>query len=78
VTWAELLPVLTAGAALQKKAWDEGGSRPSVAEMEAHFKGSNPTWPDLNIAGGKPIWTLAETPNWGSRHYRSGPFDVRK
>jgi sulfonate transport system substrate-binding protein len=78
VTWAELLPVLTAGAALQKKAWEEGGSRPSVAEMEAHFKGSNPTWPDLNIAGGKPIWTLAETPNWGSRHYRSGPFDVRK
>lgn len=78
VTWAELKPVLIAGAELQKKAWEEGGSKPTVAEMESHFKGSNPTWPDLNIAGGKPIWTIADTPNWGERHYKPGPFEVKK
>lgn len=78
VTWAELKPVLIAGAELQKKAWEEGGSKPSVAEMENHFKGSNPTWPDLNIAGGKPIWTMADTQNWGERHYKPGPFEVKK
>lgn len=78
VTWAELKPVLIAGAELQKKAWEDGGSKPTVAEMENHFKGSNPTWPDLNIAGGKPIWTIAETPGWGERHYKPGPFEVKK
>ena len=78
VTWAELTPILLAGADLQKKAWEEGGSKPTVAEMEQHFKGSNATWPELNVAGGKPIWTLADTPKWGERHYKPGPFEVRK
>lgn len=78
VTWAELSPILLSAAALQKKAWEEGGSRPSIAEMEQHFKGSNATWPDLNIAGGRPIWTHAETPKWGERHYKPGPFEPKK
>jgi ABC-type nitrate/sulfonate/bicarbonate transport system substrate-binding protein len=78
VTWAELTPILLAGADLQKKAWEEGGSKPAIAEMEQHFKGANPTWPDLNIAGGKPIWTLGETPKWGERHYKPGPFEAKK
>jgi sulfonate transport system substrate-binding protein len=78
VSWAELKPVLMAGAELQMKAWEEGGSKPTVEEMEKHFKGSNPTWPELNIAGGKPIWAMADTPNWGERHYKPGPFEVKK
>ncbi len=78
LTWAELKPVLVGGATVQKKAWEEGGSKPSVAEMEGHFKGSNPTWPELTIAGGKPIWTMDETQGWGERHYKEGPFLVKR
>lgn len=74
VTWAELKSVLMPAAAMQKAAWQEGGSTPSVAAMEAHFKGSNPTWPELNVAGGSPVWTWPDTPNWGERHYKAGPF----
>jgi hypothetical protein len=62
------------GAAIQKKAWEEGGSKPSVAQMEAHFKGSNPTWPELNITGGSPVWLWDSTPKWGERMYKPGPF----
>ncbi len=78
VTWAELMPVIKAGAAIQKKAWEENGSQPSVAAMEAHFKGSNPTWPELNVAGGRPAWTIDETPRWGERFYKPGPFLLKK
>lgn len=78
VTWAELKPVLMAGAAVQKQAWTDGGSKPSVKEMEAHFKGANPSWPELNIAGGAPVWAWDETPNWGQRHYKAGPFLDKK
>jgi ABC-type nitrate/sulfonate/bicarbonate transport system substrate-binding protein len=78
VSWRELMSVLLPAADMQKQAWQEAGSRPTVQEMEQHFKGSNPTWPELNIAGGKPIWTAAETPNWGERDYRPGPFGVDK
>lgn len=78
VTWAELKPVLVAGAELQKKAWEAQGSKPSVAEMEAHFKGSNPTWPELNVAGGAPIWAINDVAKWGERHYKAGPFDIKK
>lgn len=78
VTWAEMKPVLVAGAQLQKKAWEEGGSKPTVPEMEAHFKGSNPTWPELNIAGGSPVWLIDETPGWGERHYKPGPFEIKR
>lgn len=78
VSWAELKTILAAGADLQKKAWEEAGGKPTVTEMESHFKGSNATWPDLNIAGGKPVWTMAETPGWGERHYKPGPFDARR
>ncbi len=77
VTWAEVKAVLMPAAAMQKAAWEEGGSSPSVAAMEAHFKGSNPTWPELNVAGGSPVWTWADTPNWGERHYKPGPFIVK-
>ena len=78
VTWAELMPVIKAGAAIQKKAWEENGSQPTAAAMEAHFKGSNPTWPELNVAGGRPIWMADETPKWGERFYKPGPFLVKK
>jgi len=78
VTWAELKPVLMSAAAMQKAAWQEGGSTPPVAAMEAHFKGSNPTWPELNVAGGRPVWMWDETPNWGERHYKPGPFQMKK
>lgn len=78
VTWEELKPVLVAGAAMQKQAWIDGGSKPSVPEMEAHFKGANPTWPELNVAGGAPVWMWDETPNWGQRHYKPGPFAQQK
>jgi hypothetical protein len=53
--------VLLPAADIEKKVWEEAGSTPTVSEMEHHFRGSNPTWPELNIAGGKPIWTAAET-----------------
>ncbi len=78
VTWAELKPVLIAGSALQKKSWEGQGSKPTVAEMEAHFKGSNPTWPELNVAGGAPIWMINDTEKWGERHYKPGPFEMKK
>jgi sulfonate transport system substrate-binding protein len=78
VTWAELKPALAPAAAMQKAAWEAGGSKPSVAEMEAHFKGSNPTWPELNVAAGRPVWMWDETPNWGQRHYKAGPFVMKK
>ena len=78
VTWEELKPVLVAGAAMQRQAWIDGGSKPSVQEMEAHFKGANPTWPELNVAGGAPVWMWDETPNWGQRHYKPGPFAQQK
>jgi ABC-type nitrate/sulfonate/bicarbonate transport system substrate-binding protein len=78
VSWEELKPVLIAGAAMQKQAWINGGSKPSVQEMEAHFKGANPTWPELNVAGGAPVWMWDETPNWGQRHYKAGPFVQQK
>ena len=74
VTWADVKAVLMPGAAIQKKAWEEGGMKPSVAAMEANFKGSNPTWPDLNIAGGDPVWMWDQVPNWGQRKYKPGPF----
>ena len=78
VTWAELKLVLAPAAAMQKAAWQEGGSTPTVAAMEAHFKGSNPTWPELNVAGGSPVWMWDQTPNWGERHYKAGPFTMKK
>ena len=74
VTFADVKAVLMPGAAIQKKAWEEGGSKPTVAQMEAHFKGSNPTWPELNITGGTPVWLWDQTPNWGQRMYKPGPF----
>lgn len=77
VTWDELKRVLAPAAAIQKKAWEQGGSKPTVAEMEAHFKGSNPTWPNLVINGGQPVWMIDETPKWGERLYKPGPFDIK-
>lgn len=78
VTWEELRQVLSPAAAMQKKAWEEGGSKPTVAEMEAHFKGANPTWPQMVIAGGQPVWLMNETPKWAERHYKVGPFEAKK
>ena len=74
VTFAEIKAVMLPGAAIQKKAWEEGGSKPTVAQMEANFKGSNPTWPELNITGGAPVWLWDQTPKWGERLYKPGPF----
>ena len=74
VTWADVKAVLMPGAAIQKKAWEEGGMKPPVAAMEANFKGSNPTWPELNITGGAPVWMWDQVPNWGQRKYKPGPF----
>ena len=76
VSWTELMHVLLPAADIEKNVWQEGGSTPTVAEMEHHFRGSNPTWPELNIAGGKPIWTAVETEKWGERNYKPGPFEV--
>ena len=74
VTFADVKAVMMPGAAIQKKAWEEGGSKPATAQMEAHFKGSNPTWPELNITGGQPVWMWDSTPKWGERMYKPGPF----
>jgi hypothetical protein len=63
---------------MQKRAWEAGGSKPSVTELEAGFKGSNPTWPQLTIAGGRPVWMWDETPKWGERQYKPGPFSAAK
>ena len=77
VTWADVKAVLMPGAEIQKKAWEEGGMKPAMAAMEANFKGANPTWPELNIAGGQPVWMWDQTPNWGQRKYKPGPFLVK-
>jgi ABC-type nitrate/sulfonate/bicarbonate transport system substrate-binding protein len=74
VTWDEVREIITPTAAMQKAAWEEGGSEPGIEAMEGHFHGSNPTWPNLTIAGGRPVWMLDETENWGERHYKPGPF----
>jgi sulfonate transport system substrate-binding protein len=74
VSWADVKAVLMPGAEIQKKAWEESGMKPSIAMMEANFKGSNPTWPELNITGGQPVWMWDQTPNWGQRKYKPGPF----
>jgi ABC-type nitrate/sulfonate/bicarbonate transport system substrate-binding protein len=78
VTWDEVKAVMMPAAAMQKRAWEAGGSKPSVAELEAGFKGSNPTWPQLTIAGGRPVWMWDETPKWGERQYKPGPFSAAK
>jgi len=77
VTWNDVKAIMLPGAAIQKKAWEDGGMSPGVAAMEANFKGSNPTWPELNIAGGTPVWMWDQTPNWGQRKYKPGPFLVK-
>ena len=74
VTWDEVKAVLMPAAAMEKSAWEAAGMKPSVAAMEANFKGSNPTWKDLNIAGGAPVWLWDQTPDWGLRKYKPGPF----
>ena len=74
VTFADVKAVMLPGAAIQKKAWEEGGAKPTTAQMEAHFKGSNPTWAELNITGGQPVWMWDSTPKWGERMYKPGPF----
>lgn len=74
VSWADVKAVLMPGAEIQKRAWEEGGMKPSIAAMEGNFKGTNPTWPELNIAGGQPVWMWDQTPNWGQRKYKPGPF----
>jgi ABC-type nitrate/sulfonate/bicarbonate transport system substrate-binding protein len=76
LSWSELKPVLTPRAQMQKKAWDENQMQPSFERMQV-FKGSNPTWKELNIAGGQPIWTMDQTPGWGERLYKPGPFLVK-
>ena len=78
VTWDEVKAVLMPAAEMQKRAWEAGGSKPSVADLEAGFKGSNPTWPQLTIAGGRPVWMWDETPKWGERQYKPGPFTAAK
>ncbi len=78
ITWDEVKAVIRPAAEMQRKAWEDGGSQPSIAQMEAHFKGSNPTWPQLTIAGGAPVWVMDQMPNWGQRHYKPGPFLVKK
>jgi ABC-type nitrate/sulfonate/bicarbonate transport system substrate-binding protein len=77
VTWAEAKAVLMPAAAIEKSAWEAAGMKPSVAAMETNFKGSNPTWKDLNIAGGAPVWLWDQTPDWGQRKYKPGPFLVK-
>jgi ABC-type nitrate/sulfonate/bicarbonate transport system substrate-binding protein len=77
VTWADVKAVLMPGAEIQRKAWEDGGMKPSLAVMEGNFKGSNPTWPELNITGGTPVWLWDQTPNWGQRKYKAGPFLVK-
>jgi len=77
VTWEDVKAMLMPGAAIQKKAWEEGGMKPPVAAMEANFKGSNPTWPELNITGGTPVWLWDQTPGWGQRKYKPGPFPAK-
>ena len=42
VTWAELKPVLMPAAEMQKRAWEAGGSRPTIAEMESGLQGLEP------------------------------------
>lgn len=74
VTFAEVKAVMMPGAAMQKAAWERGGSQPTVKQMEGHFKGSNPTWQELNITGGLPVWMWDETPKWAERMYKPGPF----
>jgi len=77
VSFADVKAVMQPGAAMQKKAWEEEGSKPPVSAMEAHFKGATPTWPELNITGGSPVWMWDQVPNWGQRKYKPGPFLVK-
>jgi|ERR1017187_4833877 sulfonate transport system substrate-binding protein len=74
LTWSELESVTLPGMEFQKRAWLERGSKPSVDQMRAGFKGSAPGWPLIVVNGGEPIWRYKEVPNWGKRLYVPGPF----
>lgn len=76
VTWDEVFEVILPPASMQEAAWKDGDSTPTVEQMEAHFTGSNATWPKLTIAGGQPVWMAESTPDWGKRKYKAGPFLV--
>jgi ABC-type nitrate/sulfonate/bicarbonate transport system substrate-binding protein len=74
LTWKEIKPLLSWAADIQKAVWESRGSRPSIDEMKTGFHGTTKYWPDLSIAGGAPVWQWAETPQWGERFYKPGPF----
>ena len=59
---------------MQKAVWESRGSHPSIDEMKKGFHGSTKYWPDLSIAGGAPVWLWNETPQWGEKFYKPGPF----
>jgi ABC-type nitrate/sulfonate/bicarbonate transport system substrate-binding protein len=74
LTWNDIKPLLSWAADLQKAVWEGRGSKPSIEEMKKGFHGSTKYWPDLSIAGGAPVWQWADTPQWGERFYKPGPF----
>lgn len=74
VNWDQVMEVILPAADMQEAAWKDGGSKPTVEQMEANFSGSNDTWPELTIAGGAPVWMADEIEDWGKRKYQAGPF----
>jgi sulfonate transport system substrate-binding protein len=75
LTWKELAPVMLKGAEFQKRVWEARGKMPTLEKLRKGFEGSAPGWPEIIVNGGEPIWRYGETPHWGERLYKPGPFE---
>lgn len=76
--FADMKDLLMKGAAVQKKAWELGGGKPTMAEMEKGFQGKTELYGQIIINGGAPVWRWSEMDNWGTRLYKKGPFPTSK
>ena len=75
--WDDLLPLVRKGAAIQKKAWEFRGKKPTVADMEKGFRGETKLYGKIIVNGGAPPWMVDEIPDWGKRIYKPGPFKLK-
>lgn len=77
LNWDELKTLVSKGTAVQRKAWELQGSKPSPAEMEKGFTGRTEMYGEIIVKGGAPSWQWASMPDWGKRVYQAGPFQLK-
>lgn len=72
--WGELIAILKKGAEFERRAWQIRNRQPRVEDMLKGFSGRSNTFGRIDLLGGAPIWLVDETPDWGKRLYKPGPF----